>query len=316
MVTIIIFYRAMIFVITLLLLLCIFYWSTLIRKTYNEYKYMYPFAKTILISCNFYFLGFLAYRWFQNGYAPLSNLYESLIFLAWCLTGLQFIISTKTTSRVFSAVLTPIEFLIVTLAYSLPQEMQIPAGLVPALQSNWLMLHVSMMILSYAILILGSLLSIVILILFLKRKRQEEYYEVTILDTEAEVGSELESAIDSAVNKINNEIYDAYMLLIENLDTWSYRLIGLGYIALTLGILAGAVWANEAWGSYWSWDPKETWSLITWLIFTGYLHVRLVNNWQGFETAFIGSIGFISIWISYLGVNFLASGLHSYGWIK
>ena len=193
--------------------------------------------------------------------------------------------------------------------------MQIPAGLVPALQSNWLMLHVSMMIVSYSILILGSLLSIIILILFLKSKRQEEYY-VTTLDPTSEISYEFKSALDSAINKINNEIYDVYILLIKNLDTWSYRLIGLGYITLTLGILAGAVWANEAWGSYWSWDPKETWSLITWLIFTGYLHVRLVNNWRGFETALIGSVGFISIWISYLGVNFLASGLHSYGWIK
>jgi len=305
----------MLFVITLLLLLCIFYWWALIRKTHYETINIYPFAKSALIICNFYFLGFLAYRWLENGYAPLSNLYESLIFLAWCLTGLQLIISNKTTSRVFSAVLTPIELLVVTLAYSLPQEMQIPAGLVPALQSNWLMLHVSMMIVSYSILILGSLLSIIILILFLKSKRQEEYY-VTTLDPTSEISYEFKSALDSAINKINNEIYDVYILLIKNLDTWSYRLIGLGYITLTLGILAGAVWANEAWGSYWSWDPKETWSLITWLIFTGYLHVRLVNNWRGFETALIGSVGFISIWISYLGVNFLASGLHSYGWIK
>ena len=97
--------------------------------------------------------------------------------------------------------------------------------------------------------------------------------------------------------------------------SWSYRIIGLGFPFLTIGIISGGVWANEAWGSYWSWDPKETWALITWLVFAIYLHSRLLKGWQGKKAAILGSVGFFVIWICYLGVNFLGKGLHSYGWV-
>jgi len=103
--------------------------------------------------------------------------------------------------------------------------------------------------------------------------------------------------------------------LLEIVDIWSYRIIGLGFPFLTIGIISGAVWANEAWGSYWSWDPKETWALITWLVFAIYLHSRLLKGWQGEKAALVGSAGFFVIWICYLGVNFLGKGLHSYGWV-
>ena len=95
----------------------------------------------------------------------------------------------------------------------------------------------------------------------------------------------------------------------------SYRIIGLGFPFLTIGIIAGGVWANEAWGSYWSWDPKETWALITWIIFATYLHARLTKGWTGKKAAILGGLGFFVIWICYLGVNFLGKGLHSYGWL-
>jgi cytochrome c-type biogenesis protein CcsB len=104
--------------------------------------------------------------------------------------------------------------------------------------------------------------------------------------------------------------------LLQSLDNWSYRIIGLGFPFLTIGIIAGGVWANEAWGSYWSWDPKETWALITWIIFATYLHARITKGWEGKKTALLGSIGFFVIWICYLGVNFLGKGLHSYGWLS
>jgi cytochrome c-type biogenesis protein CcsB len=98
------------------------------------------------------------------------------------------------------------------------------------------------------------------------------------------------------------------------LDNTSYRLIGLGFPLLTIGIIAGAVWANEAWGTYWSWDPKETWALITWLVFAAYLHARITKGWQGRRPALLASLGFGVVWVCYLGVNFLGKGLHSYGW--
>ncbi|KAK9660815.1 hypothetical protein RND81_O182100 [Saponaria officinalis] len=101
--------------------------------------------------------------------------------------------------------------------------------------------------------------------------------------------------------------------LIEQLNHWSYRVISLGFILVTIGILSGAVWANEAWGSYWNWDPKETWAFITWTVFAIYLHIRTNKNLQSANSAIVAFIGFLIIWICYFGVNLLGIGLHSYG---
>lgn len=100
---------------------------------------------------------------------------------------------------------------------------------------------------------------------------------------------------------------------IQQLDRWSYRIISLGFIFLTIGILSGAVWANEAWGSYWNWDPKETWAFITWTIFAIYLHTRKNQKLEGVNSSIVASMGFLIIWICYLGINLLGIGLHSYG---
>ena len=97
-----------------------------------------------------------------------------------------------------------------------------------------------------------------------------------------------------------------------NLDTISYKLIAFGFLFLTLGIITGAVWANSAWGTYWSWDPKETWSLITWFIYAIYLHARVKKGWRGKKAAWLSVLGFLAMIFTYFGVNFLLSGLHSY----
>jgi cytochrome c-type biogenesis protein CcsB len=104
--------------------------------------------------------------------------------------------------------------------------------------------------------------------------------------------------------------------LLKLLDNLSYRTLGFGFPLLTIGILSGAVWANQAWGSYWSWDPKETWALITWVIFAIYFHFRFNKQWSGTKPAMVASIGFVFLWICYLGVNLLGKGLHSYGWFS
>ena len=103
--------------------------------------------------------------------------------------------------------------------------------------------------------------------------------------------------------------------LAKSLDNLSYRTLGIGFPLLTIGIVSGAVWANEAWGSYWSWDPKETWALITWVVFAIYFHTRITKGWEGKKPAIIATSGFFIVWICYLGVNLLGKGLHSYGWI-
>ena len=105
-----------------------------------------------------------------------------------------------------------------------------------------------------------------------------------------------------------------YEVLCDVLDNLSYRFLGLGFPLLTVGILSGAVWANAAWGSYWSWDPKETWALITWIVFALYLHARITKGWNGKRAAIIATVGFFVVWFCYLGVNLIGSGLHSYGW--
>ena len=192
-------------------------------------------------------------------------------------------------------------------------EMQKSSPLVPALQSNWLMMHVSMMLLSYATLIMGSLLCI----LFLVISKNKDIDLKIIDDSSLPLYNIMLDYYEAKLVSPSNEIAELGKLkLLQSLDNWSYRIIGLGFPFLTIGIISGGVWANEAWGSYWSWDPKETWALITWLVFATYLHARITKGWEGKKTAILGGLGFFVIWICYLGVNFLGKGLHSYGWFS
>ena len=231
----------------------------------------------------------------------MSNLYESLIFLSWGISTIHLIVEYKTKSRIIGAIASPILFFISGFSsLTLPIDMQKALPLVHSLQSNWLMMHVSMMMVSYAILIVGSLLSILYLAFnFFNNNKNQSLVENRT----------------SGVLSTTNIIGVSQLSLLQTIDTWSYRIIGLGFPFLTIGIISGAVWANEAWGSYWSWDPKETWALITWIVFAIYLHSRLLKGWQGEKAAVVGSCGFFVIWICYLGVNFLGKGLHSYGWV-
>jgi cytochrome c-type biogenesis protein CcsB len=204
--------------------------------------------------------------------------------------------------------------------------MQAPAPLVPALKSNWLMMHVTVMMLSYANLIIGSLLALFFLVLS-KGKNQKielqgnsygKVFSNKILVDTAFYKTEANNNYSTFVTAENNKtapFISKRLTLLESIDNLSYRTISFGFPLLTIGIISGAVWANEAWGSYWSWDPKETWALITWLVFAIYLHSRLLKGWQGEKAALVGSGGFFLIWICYLGVNFLGKGLHSYGWV-
>ena len=256
----------------------------------------------------------LCSRWIVAGYFPLSNLYESLLFLTWMLLTVYLYLEFKTKSKLIGSVLIPVTLLISAFAnLTLSPEMQKSSPLVPALQSNWLMMHVSMMLLSYGTLIMGSLLCI----LFLVISRYKDVNLKVIDDSSLPLYNIMLDYYEAKLVLPSNEISELGKLkLLQSLDNWSYRIIGLGFPFLTIGIISGGVWANEAWGSYWSWDPKETWALITWLVFATYLHARITKGWEGKKTAILGSLGFIVIWICYLGVNFLGKGLHSYGWLS
>lgn len=291
----------------------------------------------------------LGARWLEAGYFPLSNLYESLFFLTWGITTIHLIAENSSRSRLVGVVTSPVAMAIVAFAaLKLPPSMQLSAPLVPALKSNWLMMHVSVMMLSYATLMVGSLMSIAFLVITrgqnikltgssfgtnFNRDRdlsqdngnigmitETVLVEPSVKSNKTGFGNTAVLDLVEVEKTVNNghvatlPLSPQRLSLAETLDNISYRIIGLGFPLLTIGIIAGAVWANEAWGSYWSWDPKETWALITWLIFAAYLHARITRGWQGRKPAILAATGFCVVWVCYLGVNLLGKGLHSYGW--
>nr|YP_010985827.1 cytochrome c biogenesis protein [Grateloupia asiatica]WOL36745.1 cytochrome c biogenesis protein [Grateloupia asiatica] len=298
----------------LLLITLIIYW---INIAFTNLLFVGQLGHILTICINLCISCALLLRWINNGYFPLSNLYESLIFLTWGLTAVHLILEYKNKSKLIGAINIPVALFIIAFAnLSLSKDMQKAAPLVPALRSNWLMMHVSIMMISYATLIIGSLLSILFLIISKGESihLQGSSNEYKVKNLEIIYNRENTMNINSLPNA-NIAVENNRMNLLQSIDNLSYRIIGLGFPLLTIGIIAGAVWANEAWGSYWSWDPKETWALITWLIFAAYLHSRLTKSWQGKKPAILASIGFVIVWICYLGVNFLGKGLHNYGWV-
>lgn len=295
-----------------LLFAIIIYWVNL--SLFSDSHLLGKIGKISTILANGILFFILCSRWIVAGYFPLSNLYESLLFLTWLLLTIYLYIETKTKSKLIGSVLIPVALLISGFAnLTLSPEMQKASPLVPALQSNWLMMHVSMMLLSYGTLIIGSLLCI----LFLVISRYKDVDLKIMDDSSLPLYNIMLDYYETKLLSPSNEISELGKLkLLQSLDNWSYRIIGLGFPFLTIGIISGGVWANEAWGSYWSWDPKETWALITWLVFATYLHARITKGWGGKKTAILGGLGFFVIWICYLGVNFLGKGLHSYGWVS
>ena len=411
-----------------------------------------------MLFSNFCLLSLLLFRWQNSGHFPLSNLYESLVFLSWGITTIHLLLqlldkkNDKNINKYqnlfislwLGCVTSPTALFINTFAsFSLPSEMQKPNALVPALQSNWLFMHVTVMIVSYAALIIGCLLSFVFLIITrgedinLKSSLFKKYFLDSIdssfftlnslsnnnirfsnnsnnfflnekfigkniilikksflfLNEITNISNQTKSLFSfiTIKNKKNNQTspitywlnnfdnffylklkshdllfkdvqyidnndenlslsfsYNRSIISVENknlfqkfsnseeewkrklsknkknltykiaknLDNLSYRILGIGFPFLTIGILSGSVWANEAWGSYWSWDPKETWALLTWLVFAVYFHSRLIKGWEGKKPAILATLGFIVVWICFIGVNLLKSGLHSYGFFS
>jgi cytochrome c-type biogenesis protein CcsB len=296
----------------ILLFAMVIYWVNL--SLFSDSKLLARIGRFSTIIANAILFFILCSRWIVAGYFPLSNLYESLLFLTCMLLTIYLYIERKTKSKLIGSIVIPVTLLINGFAnLTLSPEMQKSSPLVPALQSNWLMMHVSMMLLSYGTLIMGSLLCI----LFLVISRFKDIDLKIIDNSSLPLYNIMLDYYEAKLLAPSTEISELGKLkLLQSIDNWSYRIIGLGFPFLTIGIISGGVWANEAWGSYWSWDPKETWALITWLVFATYLHARITKGWEGQKTAILGSLGFFVIWICYLGVNFLGKGLHSYGWLS
>nr|YP_010449712.1 cytochrome c biogenesis protein [Gardneria ovata]UTU96222.1 cytochrome c biogenesis protein [Gardneria ovata] len=283
----------------------------------NEIVQLYDSSEKGMIVSFFCITGFLVTRWIYSGHFPLSDLSESLIFLSWSFSLIHIVPYFKNNKNSLSTITGSSAVFTQGFATSgLLTEINQSSILVPALQSEWLIMHVTMMILGYASLLCGSLLSVALLVITF-RKNRNIFCKSNILLNESFLFGEIEY-MNERSNLLENtsffyaKNYYRYQL-IQQFNYWSYRVISLGFLFLTIGILSGAVWANEAWGSYWNWDPKETWAFITWIVFAIYLHTRTNINLQSANSAIVASIGFLIIWICYFGVNLLGIGLHSYG---
>lgn len=228
-----------------------------------------------------------ALRWIESyrmgiGHAPLSNMYESMSFFALCTMAAYLVIEWRFKNKALGAVVAPIAFIILAAnALFFPDDIR---PLVPALQSDWLLYHVITSFVSYG----AFAASFAVSILYLVKMKAEK--------KGIKEGSLLGMFPD-----------------LKFLDEVNYKSIAVGFPLLSLGIITGAAWANYAWGTYWSWDPKETWSLITWFVYAAYLHARFTRGWAGARAALLSIIGFAAVVFTYFGVNFLLSGLHSYG---
>ena len=210
------------------------------------------------------------------GRLPLTNQYEFATSFAWglCLLAIVFILRFR--FHVMGAFISPVMFLMIGYAAMQSKEVR---NLMPALRSGWLGFHVSTAIIAY-----GSFgVSFVLGIIFLLRDKLREH------------------------GFLDQHIPDR-----QKLDLIEYRSVALGMLFLTFTIITGAIWAERAWGSYWSWDPKETWSLITWLIYAVYLHLRIRRGYRGKSAAVFAVVGFVCVLFTYVGVNTLIPGIHSY----
>jgi cytochrome c-type biogenesis protein CcsB len=268
-------------------------------------------VRVLVASANLALTAQLVLRWWQSGHFPISNLYESLCFLAWACTLTQLLVERSWPSALVPASATPMGLGCVAFAsFALPDQLQAASPLVPALRSSWLVMHVSVIMVSYAALLVGSLLSMAVL--FTDRGQALEVRSSSIGSGGYRQGVMAASTAGGPGPALS--LQSAAMGVSEQLDSLSYRTITVGFLLLSVGIVSGAVWANEAWGSWWSWDPKETWALICWLVYAAYLHTRLSRGWQGRRPALVAVAGLVVICVCYIGVNLLGIGLHSYGW--
>jgi len=221
----------------------------------------------------------LVLRYLEAGHTPITNLHESLSFFAWSIVGVYLLLHFKYRVEILAAFISPVATMLILLSSLFPKEL---LPLAPVLESYWLPIHVIFAFIGNAMFTLAFAVGVMYLI------------------QERQIKSK----------KIGPFYYRLPALKV--LDDLNYRCLTFGFPLLTLGIISGSVWADSAWGSYWSWDPKETWSLITWFLYAALLHGRLTGGWRGRKAAIFSIVGFGALVFSFLGVNLLLTGLHSY----
>jgi len=268
---------------TFIYLLCMILYFSHIFFRNDKFGKVISFA--VITGLLFNTAGF-GLRWFESykigfGHIPLSNMYEALVALSWTTVLLYFIIEIRYKVKSLGVLVFPIVSISMAYASLSPDVSTEIQPLIPALQSNWLTYHVMTCFVGYASFAVSFGTSIVYL---------------------------LKSRKSPAAQSEKQEILPSLKVL----DEIIYKTIAIGFLLLGIGIITGAVWANYAWGSYWSWDPKETWSLITWFIYAAFIHARLTRGWRGRKAAIISIVGFGCVLFTFLGVNYLLAGLHSY----
>jgi len=221
----------------------------------------------------------LIVRYAEAGYTPVTNLHESLSFFAWVVVGVLLTASLRYKIKVLGAFLSPVALILMLFAYALPKEI---VPLAPILRSVWHPFHVIFAFLGNAFFALAFCCGLMYLI-------QEHQLKA--------------KKIGALTQRLPS---------LKVLDDLNYQSLTYGFPLLTLGIITGAIWAEYAWGRYWNWDPKETWSLITWFLYAASLHQRLTVGWRGRKAAIMAIAGFAAVLFTFLGVNLILPGLHTY----
>ena len=221
----------------------------------------------------------IAMRWLAGGHPPIANLHETLSFLAWALVGGFLIFQWKHKLKSLGAFVTPIATVTIV-ASSLQGNEMIPLS--PVLRSIWLPIHASICLFADAVFALAFCIAI----MYLLQERQIK-----------------KKRLGAIFKRLPS---------LETLDLMNGQCLTVGFPLLTLGIVTGSIWAEQAWGAYWSWDPKETWSLITWFLYAALIHQRLTVGWRGRKAAIMTIAGFFTLVFTFLGVSLFLSGAHSY----
>lgn len=235
------------------------------------------------------FCGFLLHtvnlvlRYIEAGYMPVTNLADSLSFFAWAIVGAYLFIQARYNIMVFGSFVSPVATLLMITSFILPKKV---VQVSPVLKSLWITIHVGTSFIGNGAFVLAFCAGVMYLI-------QE--------------------------HQIKNKKFGAFYRRLPSLnvlDELNYQCLLLGFPLLTVGILTGSIYAQYVWGSYWRWDPKETWSLITWLVYAAILHERLAVGWRGRRAAIMAIIGFMVLLFTFLGVNYILKGHHEFSrWI-
>jgi cytochrome c-type biogenesis protein CcsB len=327
-------------------------WGFYLAFALTKREAHYVWARRTLWVALAWNVGALVFRWTVAGHAPWANQYESATMVAFGVVALFSYFEREAKLPILGLLVLPAAMVAIAAANLLPEEYKHISPLMPALQSYWLKIHVSMMLTSYGAFASTFALSLLYLIRvgawtrkttwtalaiasplagwffgYVHQSARSEFWNwlmTRLGNSELSTDGAIKAYALCAAGALVLGMLLAFVLQFlprrlmdtvpsaETLDELNYRSVAIGFPLLTLGIILGAVWGHVAWGRYWGWDPKETWAFISWLIFAFFLHMRVFGGWSGRKIAWVGLIGAGSIVFTYWGVNFLLSGLHAY----